>query len=143
MADASTKLGALAAVEKGDGIAETCRRLGIHRATYYRWKARRDRGGVAALEDKPPVAASCPHKTPEDVAAMVLALSAAHPAWGCKRLERYLALDGYGISSPTIQRILTRAGIGRRSQRWRHLCAGAAEGGNLTREQIAFLENPD
>lgn len=140
MADARTKLAVLLAIQQGQGVAQTCRTFGIHRATYYRWRARLGRAGPEGLEDKPRIAASCPHRTPADVVAMIASLSMEHPAWGCKSLSSYLALDGYEISSPTVQSILKKNGLGKRGDRRQRLAEVLAQGAHLSREQLAFLE---
>lgn len=45
---------ALLGLARAIGVAEACRRQGIHRSRYYRWKSAFDRGGLAALQ------ATCP-----------------------------------------------------------------------------------
>jgi hypothetical protein len=90
-------------------ISEACRRLGIDRSRYYR-TLRREGAGDAhprrsllaksfALENK------------------LIALCLEYPDWGCDRLAWYLTLKGDAVSSPTVQKILIRHGLGRAPQR--------------------------
>ena len=59
--------------------------------------------GLEGLKDLPPIHKSHPQTTPPEVVERILALSLAHPAWGCVRLSEHLKLDGVSVSSPTIQ----------------------------------------
>ena len=59
--------------------------------------------GLEGLKDLPPIHKSHPQTTPPEVVECILALSLAHPAWGCVRLSEHLKLDGVSVSSPTIQ----------------------------------------
>ena len=85
------------------GVAQACRRHGIHRATWYRHASQAQ-----------------PHDSlvgKEDPESKILALARSHPHWGCDRIAYFLEVSGTRISSPTVQRILIRHGLGRRSQR--------------------------
>lgn len=45
-------------------VAQTCRRFGISRQTFYKWSARCGRHGEAGLCDRPRAAHHCPRATP-------------------------------------------------------------------------------
>ncbi len=70
-----------------------------------------------------------------------MALSLSHPAWGCVRLAAHLKLQGITVSSPTIQSILIKHGIGTRFERLLKLEERvAAEPIELSNEQITAIE---
>ena len=86
------------------GVSEACRRHGVHRATWYRHAARM----------RPHDCQCSAHATPE---TEVLKLARSHPHWGCDRIAYCLEVCGMKISSPTVQRILLRHGLGKRRER--------------------------
>lgn len=71
----------------------------------------------------------------------ILALSLAHPAWGCVRLSEHLKLDGVSVSSPTIQNILIKHAMASKFDRLLKLQEQvAAEPFELSSEQILQIE---
>lgn len=94
------------------GVQEACRRHGVHRSTWYRWVAR------GPTEPDPRVG---------QLERAVLEICAERPAWGCDRIAYYLGVSGLQASSPTIQRILVRHGLGRKADRiaWSEGSSGA------------------
>jgi len=88
-------------------VTVTCRRFGIARSTFYRWRARFDPHHLTSLERR-----SCrPHRCrqptwhPDHVAA-VLRLRERFPRWGKAKLQRLLAQEGIVRSVATVGRIL-------------------------------------
>lgn len=68
-------------------------------------------------------------------------LALAHPAYGCNRHEAMLALEGFRVSSITIQKILKENGLGTKVGRWLALeQQNANKAIEITPEQAAFLE---
>ena len=61
--------------------------------------------------------------TPPAVEERILALSLAHPAWGCNRISDTLKLEGIAASAPTIQGVLACHGLATRGA-----CPKLAEG---------------
>jgi transposase InsO family protein len=95
--------------QDGTNIAELCRRFGISRKTGYKWLARAQ-GGPSGLTDRSRRPATSPATTAPDVAAAVLAVRDAHPAWGGRKLHHALAREGM-VQPPapsTITAILRR-----------------------------------
>jgi transposase InsO family protein len=122
-------------------VSAACRQRGMTRTQFYDYKRRFELQGLDGLKDLPPIHKSHPQTTPDAVVARLLALSLAHPAWGCCRLEAHLKLDGISVSSPTIQSILIKHEMGTRFQRLLTLEEqAAAEGFELTPEQIRAVE---
>lgn len=85
----------------------TCRRFGISRTTFYRWKARYRPRDLSSLEDH----SSRPRRkrprswTTAEIEA-VGRLREAHPRWGKDKLAVLLAREGLGISVSKVGRIL-------------------------------------
>lgn len=90
-------------------VTEACRRCGVDRSTYYRAvKRKRDEDGARARS---------PLAKPVSLENKILGLCAEYPEWGCDRLAWYLTLKGDAVSSPTVQKILIRHGLGKVAER--------------------------
>jgi transposase len=77
-------------------VSEACRTFGVHRSTYYRWKAQVERHGLEVLrprERRPP-------KMPNQLSAMVekrvVAFAIAHPGLGPRRISSELGPEKWG-----------------------------------------------
>jgi hypothetical protein len=98
-------------------ICEACRRMGLSRHFYY--------AGIRKWGTPPPAQAGAegktrkrhPHAVPPALEREILSLVRERPEWGCDRIAYYLKLEGKPVSPPTVQKILVRHGLGRRSQR--------------------------
>lgn len=66
-----------------------CAQYGISRKTGYKWLARFDDAGSAALADRSHMPHMCPHRLPEWVRTHLLALRDRHPTWGPRKLVAY------------------------------------------------------
>jgi transposase InsO family protein len=109
-------------------VAPTCRRYGISRKTFYKWKKRYQEQGLAGLRDRSHKTHTCPRATHPEIVAKILHLR-QHYHLGPWRISMYL-LRYHDISIPekTVYHILRRHGINRlphnqaylsRKQRWR------------------------
>src|SRR5262249_35683520 len=135
------RLSVLQLAEALNNVSAACRQRGMTRTQFYESKRRFELQGVEGLKDLPPVHKSHPQTTPVEVAEQVSALSLQHPAWGCVRLADRLRLQGISISSPTVQSILIKHGMGTKLERLFKLEEkAAAEPIELTQEQIAQIE---
>lgn len=104
----------LVVLASGEGVAlrELCRRYGVSAPTAYKWLSRYRQEGEAGLEDRPRRPHQSPLRTPPEREAAVLGVREAHPAWGGRKIRRWL-LDRHqrGVPSPsTITAILHRSG---------------------------------
>ena len=100
------------AQQEGANIADLCRRYEISRKTGYKWLARAA-AGETDFRDRSHRPHRCPHRTPAAIEDAVLALRAAHPAWGGRKLHQLLAREELvqPIPAPsTITAILDRYG---------------------------------
>lgn len=97
----------------GTNMAELCRRFGISRPTGYKWLRRS--GAGESLSDRSRRPQSSPRRSDAAMEAAVLALRAAHPCWGARKIAALLA--GEELASPavtpavsTVHAILVRHG---------------------------------
>ena len=92
-----------------------CRRFGISPTTGYKWFGRFREGSEAGLVELPRRPHYSPARTPSQVEQAVLSARAAHPAWGARKLRRWLLdrRDVFEADMPapsTITAILRRHG---------------------------------
>lgn len=119
-----------AAVREGANVRLVCRRYGVSAKTGYKWLARFKAEGAAGLEERSRRPGASPRRTDEAVEAAVLAVRAAHPAWGGRKIRRVLERAGGSAaaappSPSTITAILRRNGV--------ELGAFGGDGGDWTR----------
>lgn len=105
-------------------MTELCALYGISRKTGYKWLARFEAGGTAALVD----GSRRPHQSPDAVSAEVIAALVqarrTKPYWGARKLRRWLQRTQPTVAWParsTIHTILVRAGVVRQRRRRRRL----------------------
>lgn len=91
------------------GVAEACRRDGMDRTSFYKWKARYAAEGLRGLVDRPPVHKTHPHATPIDVKESIGSLAERNPLWGARRIRRVLSAQGVQVSAPTILKVMKEA----------------------------------
>lgn len=94
----------------GVSVAALCRRFGISRKTGYKWLGRVQAGEGLADRSRRPHAS--PLRSAPDLEATVLALRAAHPSWGGRKLRRRLQNLGHTDvpAASTITAVLARHG---------------------------------
>jgi hypothetical protein len=144
--DAATKVarhrpGVLELAKELGNLAEACRRRGLDRTSLRGWKRRFQTRGLEGLKDLPPIHESHPRIAPPESVEGMRALALEHPAHGRDRLEAMPSLEGGGVSSITIQKILGENGLGARAGRWLALeRAHAGKAIEITAERAAFLE---
>lgn len=114
------RLRILALAEECGSVALACRLAGIHRSTFYRWKAMAERFGLEILRPRERRAPQMPNATPVLLEQRVLAFSLGHPGLGPKRISAELARPlwgGFAISAAGVWRVLARHGLSTRSRR--------------------------
>jgi transposase len=90
-------------------VAEVCRRYGISRQTYYRYRKRYLAEGLGGLEDRDRTPHRCPAQIDPELEAAICRLRKDHPRWGARRIRAELSRAG--ISPPavsTIHQVLRR-----------------------------------
>lgn len=95
-------------------MSELCDRHTISRKTGYKWLARFDAGGRAALGDRSRAPHRCPHRIPADVAELICGARRQHPRWGPEKLLQWLAPRHPTVALPatsTAGDLLARQGL--------------------------------
>jgi transposase InsO family protein len=90
-----------------------CRRFGISRKTGYKWLARFQAGGPAALVERSHAPHRQPHAIDVTLHEAIVALRAQHPHWGPRKLRAWLEQRRGGVwpATSTIGALLQRAGL--------------------------------
>lgn len=97
--------------QEGANIRLLCRRFNIAPKTGYKWLARFRSAGLGGLCDQSRRPCSSPRRSRSDIETAVLAVRAAHPAWGGRKIQRVLQRDGASApAASTITAILRRHG---------------------------------
>jgi transposase InsO family protein len=110
------RIGFIAALREDPrcNFSRLCERFGISRSQGYKWVRRYEALGAAGLEDKKPIATTCPHRTPDPIHDLVVALRKEHPFDGPKKLRTQLLEAHPELVIPaasTIGDIVKRAGL--------------------------------
>jgi transposase len=94
-------------------VARTCRRFGLSRRTFYKWRRRYKDHGAAGLCDRPRTPPRPPNATPRDVVRKFLNLRQNYH-FGPGKIAYYLKrFHRIAIASSSVQRILRRHGMNR------------------------------
>ena len=99
------------ALAKEKSFSQLCRDYGITRKTGYKWVSRGKNG--EPLADRQRNHWSHPNKTSSEMEERILEARMRHPAWGARKLKRYLENQGHtGLpAQSTICEILKRNGM--------------------------------
>jgi integrase len=93
-------------------VRAACRTMGVHPATYYRWRGPVLRAGLEMLrssERRPP---RMPNRASQLVEERVVAFSLGHPGLGPRRISTTLARERWGgILARAWYRVATAAGM--------------------------------
>ena len=85
-----------ALAEELGNVRAACRTMGVHRSTYYRWKAMVEASGLEMLRPRERRSPRMPNQTNPVIEARVLAFAIAHPGLGPRRISATLAQDRWG-----------------------------------------------
>ena len=101
------------ALKAETSLSALCRELGISRKTGYKWLKRYREEGLNGLEDQSRRPRDSPSQTPPKGEQVIVEARQAHPAWGSRKLKRWLENRGYrSIPAPsTVTDILARHGL--------------------------------
>jgi transposase InsO family protein len=101
-------------------VSHACRTFGVHRSTYYRWKAQVDRQGLEMLRPRERRRPQMPNQIPQIVEERIVAFSLGHPGLGPRRIAAMLARPEWGalaVSPNGVWKVLHRHGISTRARR--------------------------
>jgi transposase len=101
-------------------VSHACRSFGVHRSTYYRWKAQVDRHGLEVLRPRERRRPKMPNQLPAMVEERIVAFAIAHPGLGPKRIASELGREKWGgivVSANGVWRCLRRHGLNTRAKR--------------------------
>ena len=102
------------------GVSAACRTFGVHRSTYYRWRAQVERSGLEMLRPRERRSPRMPNQLSPVIEARILAFSIAHPGLGPRRISASLAQERWGgivVSHSGVWKVLRRHGLSRRVSR--------------------------
>jgi transposase InsO family protein len=102
------------------GVSAACRSFGIHRSTYYRWKAQVERHGLGVLRPRERRRPKMPNQLSPLVEERIVAFALGHPGLGPRRIAAELARPRWGglvVSHNGVWRCLGRHGLSTRRQR--------------------------
>lgn len=97
-----------------ESMTALCARYSISRKTGYKWLARYRERGVEGLVDRPRRPLHHGRATDQQVVMRILAVKAAHPAWGARRILAQLRQadpDRAWPAASTIAEIVKRASL--------------------------------
>ena len=85
------------------GVSQACRLMGVHRSTYYRWKAQVERAGLEMLRPRERRRPRMPNQLSPLVEQRIVAFALGHPGLGPRRIAARLARPEWGglVISPT------------------------------------------
>jgi transposase len=107
------KLSVFAAAAACGNIAQACRRHGISRQTYYKWKRRYEEGGEARLVNKKPCPENPTLRVKPEIEEKILFLRQNHHL-GPKRIAWYLDREyDLKVSENGVRGVLLRHGLNR------------------------------
>src|SRR5215218_6165356 len=102
------------------GVSEACRIFGVHRSTYYRWRAMVERSGLEMLRPRERRRPQMPNQLSEMVEQRIVAFCLGHPGLGPRRVATRLARPQWGglvVSPNGVYKTLVRHGLNTRAKR--------------------------
>lgn len=114
------RLRVLATAKELRSVAAACRLHGIHRSTFYRWKAAVDRFGLEILRPRERRSPQMPNAIPVLIEQRIVAFALGFPGYGPAHIAAELARPkwgGFRVSANGIYRVLRRHGLHTRALR--------------------------
>jgi transposase InsO family protein len=117
----------VARLRSGERMSDLCREFGISRKTGYKLAQRFERYSAVGLLDQRRVPERIPHRTPAEVAELLVELRQRHPTWGPKKLRTMFMTEHPAIIPPaasTIGELLKKRGLVTPKKRRRYPLVG-------------------
>jgi transposase InsO family protein len=102
------------------GVSAACRSFGVHRSTYYRWRAQVERHGLEVLRPRERRRPKMPNQLSPLVEERIVAFALGHPGLGPRRIAAELRRPRWGglrVSHNGVWRCLRRHGLSTRRKR--------------------------
>jgi transposase InsO family protein len=101
-------------------VTHACRTFGVHRSTYYAWKAQVDRQGLEMLRPRERRRPVMPNQLSPLIEQRIVAFALGHPGLGPRRIAAQLARPHWGgllVSPNGVYKTLCRHGLNTRTKR--------------------------
>jgi transposase InsO family protein len=101
-------------------VSHACRTFGVHRSTYYRWRAQVERSGLEMLRPRERRLPAMPNQIPQLVEERIVGFALGHPGLGPRRISAQLARPEWGglrVSPNGVWKVLCRHGLNTRAKR--------------------------
>jgi transposase InsO family protein len=101
-------------------VSHACRVFGVHRSTYYRWKAEVERSGLEMLRPRERRRPQMPNQLSPVIEQRVVAFALGNPGLGPRRISAQLARPEWGgvvVSPNGVYKALCRHGLNTRAKR--------------------------
>jgi transposase InsO family protein len=101
-------------------VTHACRTFGVHRSTYYRWKAMVERSGIEMLRPRERRRPQMPNQFSPVIEQRIVAFALGNPGLGPRRISAQLARAEWGalvISPNGVYKTLVRHGLNTRARR--------------------------
>jgi transposase len=101
-------------------VSHACRVFGVHRSTYYRWKAAVERSGLEMLRPRERRRPQMPNQLSPVIEQRVVAFALGNPGLGPRRISAQLARPEWGglvVSPNGVYKALCRHGLNTRAMR--------------------------
>ena len=99
-------------------VTHACRTFGVHRSTYYRWKAMVERSGIEMLRPRERRRPQMPNQFSPVIEQRIVAFALGNPGLGPRRISAQLARAEWGglvISPNGVYKTLVRHGLDTRA----------------------------
>lgn len=111
------KLRILQLQTKDRKIRDICRESSTSEGSFYAWRFAYQTNGIDGLKRKQRNGLNHPQKISPKIVLWFIEFSIANPEMGCCSIASELKRRGYDVSSPSVQKHLLKAQLGKRSQR--------------------------
>lgn len=92
-------------------IVKLCKKYGVSRSWFYKWKERRDKYGEEGLKPKIRSKPDMPNKVPKEIEEQILNFVKEYPTYGPERIEAELKFAGICVGHTGIYNVLKKRGL--------------------------------